>query len=68
MSTSSIVESKRKELKLTQEEIAADLNISRQYYNAIENFKREPSVELAKRIANKLGLEWTIFFTSVVNE
>jgi putative transcriptional regulator len=68
MSSSSIVEAKRKLLKLTQEEIAADLKISRQYYNAIENFKREPSVELAKRIADKLELDWTIFFTSVVND
>lgn len=58
----SIVVSKRKELNLTQEEIAKKLNISRQYYNAIENLKRTPSVDLAKELAKILGLEWTIFF------
>lgn len=57
-----IVLEKRKELKLTQEEIAKKLNISRQYYNAIENFKKSPSVDLAKELADILGLEWTIFF------
>lgn len=58
----SIVVNKRKELNLTQEEIAKKLNISRQYYNAIENLKRTPSVDLAKELAKILGLEWTIFF------
>lgn len=57
-----IVLEKRKELKLTQEDIAKKLNISRQYYNAIENFKKSPSVDLAKELADILGLEWTIFF------
>ncbi|GIN86951.1 hypothetical protein J6TS2_33370 [Heyndrickxia sporothermodurans] len=58
------IEYKRKELKYTQEEIANKLNISRQYYNAIENFKRKPSVDLAKELAKLLDLEWTIFFLS----
>lgn len=57
-----IVLERRKELKLTQEDIAKKLNISRQYYNAIENFKKSPSVDLAKELADILGLEWTIFF------
>lgn len=57
-----IVLEKRKELKLTQEDIAKKLNISRQYYNAIENFKKSPSVDLAKELADILGFEWTIFF------
>ncbi|MBG9548322.1 helix-turn-helix transcriptional regulator [Cytobacillus firmus] len=58
----SAVVRKRKELKLTQEELAKKLNISRQYYNAIENLKRTPSVDLAKELAKILDLEWTIFF------
>lgn len=57
-----IVLEKRKELKLTQEDIAKKLKISRQYYNAIENFKKSPSVDLAKELADILGFEWTIFF------
>lgn len=60
--TASTVESKRKKLNLTQKEIAKKLNISRQYYNAIENSKKKPSVDLAKEVAKILDLEWTIFF------
>lgn len=59
---STILETKRKNLKLTQEEIACQLGISRQYYNAIENSKKKPSVELAKQLSNILGVDWTIFF------
>ncbi len=42
--------------------MADKVNISRQYYNEIENNRRKPSVELAKRISRVLNLEWTIFF------
>ncbi|OPA76772.1 XRE family transcriptional regulator [Paenibacillus selenitireducens] len=55
-------ETKRKELGLSQDEVAKRTRISRQYYNAIENKKRKPSVELAKCIASELGVDWTIFF------
>lgn len=48
---------------MSQEDVANTVNISRQYYNAIENRKRKPSVELAKRLAKVLKTEWTIFFT-----
>lgn len=54
---------KRKERNLTQEEMACELGMSRQYYNALENGIRKPSIELAKKIAEKLGIEWTIFFS-----
>jgi len=64
---SSIVETKRKELGLLQEEIANQLNISRQHYNAIENNRSKPSVELAKALAEVLGISWTIFFDNEVN-
>ncbi|MES1051697.1 helix-turn-helix transcriptional regulator [Bacillus thuringiensis] len=57
------IENNRKCKKLTQEEMANKLNISRQYYNEIENYKRKPSVELAKRTSQILDLDWTIFFT-----
>nr|WP_242503568.1 helix-turn-helix transcriptional regulator [Bacillus albus] len=52
----------RKSKGLTQEKMADKVNISRQYYNEIENNRRKPSVELAKRISRVLNLEWTIFF------
>jgi putative transcriptional regulator len=65
---SNIVEQKRKELGLTQEEMAERLNVSRQHYNAVENFKKLPSVELAKNLASNLNIDWTIFFVDKVNE
>ena len=63
----SLLEEKRKEMGLTQEEIAHKLNITRQYYNAIENMKRKPSVELAKKLGDLLELDWTYFFNDRVN-
>ncbi|WP_017726732.1 helix-turn-helix transcriptional regulator [Halalkalibacterium ligniniphilum] len=59
----SILEEKRKELNLTQEEMAKQLGVTRQYYNAIENNKKQPSVDLAKQLGAIVGIEWTIFFT-----
>jgi len=60
---SNIVVEKRNNLELTQEQMSEKLSISRQYYNEIENFKRPPSVNLAKEIAKILDIEWTIFFS-----
>jgi len=60
---STIVMKKRKLLELTQEEVSEKLSISRQYYNEIENFKRTPSVNLAKEIGKVLDLDWLVFFS-----
>jgi len=57
-----IMQSKRKEKKLTQREVAKYLEVSRQYYNDLENGKRRPSVELSKKIGEVLDIDWTIFF------
>ncbi|WP_375104099.1 helix-turn-helix transcriptional regulator [Paenibacillus sp. RS8] len=62
-----VVAVKRKKLDLTQEKLATMLEISRQHYNSVENFKKAPSVELAQGIARILGIEWTIFFVNKVN-
>jgi len=62
-----VVENRRKELHLSQEDLANQLGISRQYYNAIENLKRFPSIKLAKELANVLQIDWTIFFDNGVN-
>jgi len=54
---------KRKEKKWTQEKMAKRLGLSRQYYNALENSTKQPSVELAKKISDILELDdWTVFF------
>ncbi len=57
------IEKCRKAINLSQEEVAKKVNIGRQYYNAIENGKRRPSIELAKKLAEVLKTDWTIFFT-----
>lgn len=52
----------RKEKRFTQQEIANRVGISRQYYSEIENNRRKPSVDTAKKIGKLLGVDWTIFF------
>lgn len=63
----STVGTRRKELKLTQTKLAKRLGVTRQYYNAIECSKRTPSVRLAKKLGDILGVDWTIFFDNQVN-
>lgn len=48
--------------ELTQEKIAELARISRSAYSNIEIGKRDPSVDVAKRIASVLGFDWTFFF------
>lgn len=67
-SVSELSEKRRKALGLSQDEVAKKANISRQYYNAIVNRKRKPSVDLAKGLSSILGVSWTIFFDDSVNE
>ena len=45
----------RKEMGLRQEDIAANLGVSRQTIIAIENDKYNPSLELAMKLAKELG-------------
>lgn len=46
----------RKSNKLTQDELANAVGVSRQTINAIENDKYNPTLELAIRLARYLGL------------
>lgn len=56
------LKSRRLDEKLTQKEIADLVGVSRSTYAMIENGERNPSVPVAKRIANVLKFDWTIFF------
>ena len=47
---------------LTGAEVSVQAGISQQHYSWIENGRRRPSVEVAKRIAAALGFEWTRFY------
>lgn len=62
--------SKRKELGFSHQDVAdkSGANITRSFYGMIENGERRPSVEVAKRIASLLKIEWTIFFEVKSNE
>lgn len=58
----------RLEKGFTQEEVAEAAQIGRAYYTMIENGTRKPSVIVSKKIGEKLGFDWTIFFEDVCNE
>ena len=47
---------------MTQDEVATECGISRQYYNFIESGERNCPVDTAKKIAAVLGFEWIKFF------
>ncbi|MCL5780887.1 MAG: helix-turn-helix transcriptional regulator [Firmicutes bacterium] len=58
----------RKQLKITHDDVAKAAEIERAYYTMIENGTRNPSVDVAKRIATVMGFDWTLFFDNKSNE
>ena len=50
------IRTKRKELGISQEELAQKCAVSRQTINAIENNKYDPTLSLAFRLARELEL------------
>ena len=50
-----IIRNRRKELGLSQEELAKKCGVSRQTVNAIENNKYDPTLALAFHLAQVLG-------------
>lgn len=62
------LEAKRNKKGFTHQEVANLVGIKRQYYGMIENGYRNPSVNVAKKIANALDFHWTIFFEDQCNE
>lgn len=53
----------RKQYKLTQEELASNLGVTRQTIIAIENAKYNPTLELAMRLAKYLNTTIEDLFT-----
>lgn len=51
-----IIKERRKELGLSQEELAKKCGVARQTVNAIENNKYDPTLSLAFRLAQELEL------------
>ncbi|MCQ2010583.1 helix-turn-helix domain-containing protein [Sporolactobacillus sp. STSJ-5] len=58
----------RKQRNLTQSEVAERAEIARTTYAMIETGERNASVDNAKRIAESLGFDWTIFFENQCHE
>jgi len=52
----------RKSKKMFQREVASESNITMQLYSYIERGERNPSIEVAKKIALVLDFPWTRFF------
>lgn len=52
--------------KRSQQSVADKIGISRGAYANIELGKRNPSVQLAKKIGEALGFVWTLFFDEEV--
>lgn len=57
------IRSRRKELGLSQEDLAKRCGVSRQTVNAIENNKYDPTLSLAFRLAQELHLTVDTLFT-----
>ncbi|MCX7779646.1 MAG: helix-turn-helix transcriptional regulator [Negativicutes bacterium] len=48
--------------KLTHQKAANSIGIERSYFTQIVNGRRRPSPEIAQKIGQALGFDWTIFF------
>lgn len=53
---------KRKEKGLSLKAVSQEVGINEFSYCNIELGRRNPSVKVAKKIANVLGLDWTRFY------
>lgn len=58
-----LIKERREALGLTQSELADKLGVARTTVTMIESDENyRPSVDVAKRLANELGMKWTDFF------
>jgi transcriptional regulator with XRE-family HTH domain len=57
------IKNRRRELKLTQQELAKTLGVTSQHISAIEQDKRAPSLTSLARIAEELGVSVDFLIT-----
>ena len=57
----------RENADLSQSALAHTAGISQNYYCYIEIGERRPSVQVAKKIAEALNFDWTLFFPDQEN-
>ena len=55
----------RKELGLTQEDLAFEVGVNRSYMGFIERGEKNPSLAMLKKIAKALGVSLSVLFQSV---
>lgn len=54
--------SKRTKANFSQSKLSRIVKISQNHYSNIESGNRTPSVSIAKRIAEILDFDWTLFY------
>ena len=60
---------REREMKsFTQQSVANNVGVERQYYGMIEKGERTPSPKVAKEIVELLALDWTLFFEDIGNK
>ncbi|MED3549995.1 helix-turn-helix transcriptional regulator [Cytobacillus praedii] len=52
----------RKSKGKSQDDVAKEVKISRQYYGMIENNIKTPTVPVAKKIGKVLDVNWHLFY------
>ena len=57
-----IIKTARKRLGKAQTDISEEIGITQAALSLMENGRRRPSVEVAKRLGVALGVDWTLFF------
>ena len=57
-----IIKMARKQAGKSQCDVSGEAGITQAAFSLIENGRRRPSVETAKRLAAALGVDWTLFF------
>lgn len=62
MELGKILKTKRLALNMSQKQFAESCGMSQQHYAFIEAGTRRPSPEKAKKIAEVLGFDWTLFY------
>jgi len=55
----------RKEKKLSQEDLALEANINKNYLSDLENGRRNPSFEILEKLAVALGISLSELFKGV---
>lgn len=67
-SLAEILKNIREADEVTQEELGARINVSKQYISDLENGRRNPSIAMAKKLAIALGYPDFFFVEPVFND